>query len=165
MLSHAILCSLLHESQQRHWLALNRNFRPWIWQTIKLWGNYCQWRLSATPRAWGVWFRIPTRRLILYLNWNFLACNRWRNRAWQPLDENSQSNWRNLSEDNVTGVDLKHHWKYRINDIVLCIIVPIDSKYGSGKYRRLGGQTFKKIEETFLRTMKQVWIWNTSGRT
>ena len=43
-----------------------------------------------------------------------------------------------LSEDNETGVDLKHHWKNRINDIVLCIIVPIDSKYGSGKYRHLG---------------------------
>ena len=32
---------------------------------------------------------------------------------------------------------LEHHWKNRINDIVLCIIVPIDFKYGSGKYRRL----------------------------
>ena len=41
-----------------------------------------------------------------------------------------------------TGVDLEHHWKNRINDIVLCIIVPIDSKYGSGKYRRLGRQTY-----------------------
>ena len=49
---------------------------------------------------------------------------------------------KNLSEDNEIGVDLKHHWKDRINDIVLCIIVPIDSKYGSGKYRRLGRQTF-----------------------
>ena len=39
---------------------------------------------------------------------------------------------------------MKHHWKNRINDIVLCIIVPIDSKYGSGKYRRLGCQTLKK---------------------
>ena len=33
---------------------------------------------------------------------------------------------RNLSEDNETGVDLQHHWKNRINDIVLCIIVHID---------------------------------------
>ena len=41
-------------------------------------------------------------------------------------------------------MDLKHHWKNRINYIVLCIIVPIDSKYESGKYRRLGRQTFKK---------------------
>ena len=41
-------------------------------------------------------------------------------------------------------MDLKHHWKNRINDNVLCIIVIIDSKYGSGKYRRLGRQTFKK---------------------
>ena len=48
-----------------------------------------------------------------------------------------------ISEDNETGVDLKHHWKNRINDTVLCIIVPIDSNYGSGKYRRLG-QTFRK---------------------
>ena len=30
-------------------------------------------------------------------------------------------------EDNETGVDLKYHWKNRINDIVLCIIIPIDS--------------------------------------
>ena len=30
-----------------------------------------------------------------------------------------------LSEDNETGVNLEHHWKNRINDIVLCIIVPI----------------------------------------
>ena len=59
-------------------------------------------------------------------------------------DENSQSNWRNLSEDNETGVDLEHHWKNRINDIVLCIIGPIDSKYGSGKYRHLGRQTLVK---------------------
>ena len=28
-----------------------------------------------------------------------------------------------------------NHWKNRINDIVLCIIVPIDSQYGSGKYK------------------------------
>ena len=49
-----------------------------------------------------------------------------------------------IEEDNETGVDLKHHWKNRINDIVLCIIVPIDSKYGSGKYRRPGRQTFIK---------------------
>ena len=41
-------------------------------------------------------------------------------------------------------MDLKHHWKNRINDIVLCIIVPIDSKYGSGKYRHLGRQTIRK---------------------
>ena len=40
-------------------------------------------------------------------------------------------------------MDLKHHWKNIINDIVLCIIVPIDSKYGSGKYRRLERQTLK----------------------
>ena len=33
----------------------------------------------------------------------------------------------NLSEDNEKGVDLEHHWKNRINDIVQCIIVPIDS--------------------------------------
>ena len=41
---------------------------------------------------------------------------------------------------------MEHHWKNRINDIVLvlCIIVPIDSKYGSGKYRHVGHQTFKK---------------------
>ena len=26
-------------------------------------------------------------------------------------------------------------------------------------------KTPKVIEETFLRTMKQVWIWNTTGRT
>ena len=44
-------------------------------------------------------------------------------------------------------MDLKHHWKNRINDIVLCIIVPIDSKYGSGKYRRLGRLTFKKKQK------------------
>ena len=31
--------------------------------------------LVSTPRAWGVWFRIPTRRLILFVNWNFPACN------------------------------------------------------------------------------------------
>ena len=31
----------------------------------------------------------------------------------------------------------------RKHDIVLCIIFPTDSKYGSGKYRRLGRQTFK----------------------
>ena len=49
-----------------------------------------------------------------------------------------------LSEDNETGVDLEHHWKNRINDIVLCIIVPINSKYGSGKYGHLWRQTFKK---------------------
>ena len=36
--------------------------------------------------------------------------------------ENSQSNWRNLSEDNETGVDFEQHWKNRINDIVLYII-------------------------------------------
>ena len=65
-------------------------------------------------------------------------------------DENSQSNWRNLSEDNETGVDLKHLWKNIINDIVLCIIVPIDSKYGSGKYRRQGRQTFKKKKKKKL---------------
>ena len=51
---------------------------------------------------------------------------------------------RKLSEDNETGVDLEHHWKNRINDIVLCIIVPIDSYYESSKYRRLGRQTLKK---------------------
>ena len=86
-----------------------------------------------------------TRRRILFVNWSFPVCNGWRKRAWRPLsDENSQSNWRNLSEHNETGVDLEHHWKNRINDIVLCIIVPIDSKYESGKYRRLGRQTFRK---------------------
>ena len=53
---------------------------------------------------------------------------------------------KNLSEDNETGVDLKHHRKNSINDIVLYIIVPIDSKYGSDKYRRLGRQTFRKLE-------------------
>ena len=41
--------------------------------------------------------------------------------------KNYQSSWRNPSEDNETGVDLEHHWKNKINDIVLCIIVPIDS--------------------------------------
>ena len=25
--------------------------------------------------------------------------------------------------ENETGVDLEHHWKNRINDIVLCIII------------------------------------------
>ena len=151
MLSHAILCSLLNQRQQRHWLALNRNFQPLIWQTIKLWGNYCQWGLSATPRSWGVWFRIPTRHLILFVGWNFPVCNGWRNRAWRPLsDENSQSNWRNLSEDNETGVVLEHHWKHRINECVLCIIVPTDSKYGSGKYRRLGRQTYKKRSHDYF---------------
>ena len=65
---------------------------------------------------------------------------------WRPLsDENSHSNWRNLSEDNETGVDLKHHWKNIINDIVLYIIVPKDYMYGSGKYRRLGRQTLKNF--------------------
>ena len=33
----------------------------------------------------------------------------------------------NLSGDNKKGVDLNHRWKNRINDIVLCIIVPINS--------------------------------------
>ena len=72
----------------------------------------------------------------------FFRLQRMKDEVWRPLyDENSQSNWRNLSEDNETGVDLKQHWKNRINNIVLCIIVPIDSKYGSGKYRRLVRQT------------------------
>ena len=39
----------------------------------------------------------------------------------------SLASYCNLSEDNETGVDLEHHWKNRINDIVLGIIVPIDS--------------------------------------
>ena len=47
---------------------------------------------------------------------------------------------------------MKQVWIWnRINDIVLCIIVPIDSKYGSGKYSRLGRQTFKKKEK------KDIW--------
>ena len=103
--------------------------------------------LVCPPRAWGVWFQIPTGRLILFVNWNFPACNGWRNRAWQPLsDVSSQSNWRNLSEDNEKGVHLKHHWK-----ICTVIIAPKDSKYGSGKYRRLGRQTFnEKIDNSMF---------------
>ena len=144
-----VLCWI--KSQLKHWLALNRNFRPLIWQTIKLWGNYCQWRLSAPWRAWGVWFWIPTGCLILFVNWNFLACNWWRNRAWQPLsDKNSQSNWRNLSEDNETGVDLKHHWKNIFYDIVLCIVVPLDSMYGSGKYRQAPRASILKQKKSKL---------------
>ena len=32
--------------------------------------------LAATPRAWGVWFPIPTGRLILLVNWIFPACDK-----------------------------------------------------------------------------------------
>ena len=141
-----VLC-WIRVSRGTAWIALNRNFRPLIWQTIKLWGNYCQWCLSAThvPGEYG--FKSRPDLLMLVLNWNFPVCNGWRNRAWQPLsDENSQSNWRNLSEDNETGVDLEHHWKNIINDIVLCIFVPIHSKYESGKYRHL----FMQAELTTL---------------
>ena len=38
-----------------------------------------------------------------------------------------------IPSGNETGVDLEHHWKNRINYIILCIIVPINSKYGSEK--------------------------------
>ena len=124
-------CYLLFSAELE--LAETLASSPQKFQTLnlvdyKVMRNYCQWRFSATLRAWGVWFQIPTGRRILFVNWNFPARNGWRNRAWQPLsNENSQSNWRNLSEDNETGVDLKHHWKNRIDDIVLCIIVPIYS--------------------------------------
>ena len=43
-------------------------------------------------------------------------------------------------------MDLEHHWKNIINDIVLCIFVPIDSKYGSGKKKKILLQELKKAK-------------------
>ena len=79
--------------------------------------------LVCHPTCLGSMVRILTGRLILFVNRNFLDVE------IEPGDLRPMKTPKVIEETFLRTMKQvrEHHWKNRINDIVLCIIVSIDS--------------------------------------